>query len=123
MTSKNLPRIALWTLALALCAGTLGAAVAGSAPVGAGSPVNVEAQCPALAAVPAVAMVAPDTAVAPALGELAPDLFTPAPSLAAICPLIGCADDVYCRRDRDCTAAPGGTCRLFCPTRGCCAYP
>jgi len=51
------------------------------------------------------------------------DLFTPKPQPAAICPEIGCVNDQYCRRDRDCTAAPGGVCNLFCPTRGCCAYP
>lgn len=49
--------------------------------------------------------------------------FTPMPAEAAICPLIGCVDDQYCRRDRDCTARPGGVCNLFCPTRGCCSYP
>ncbi|HEX6901342.1 MAG TPA: hypothetical protein VF789_16575 [Thermoanaerobaculia bacterium] len=49
--------------------------------------------------------------------------FTPTPAEAAICPLIGCVDDNYCRRDRDCTARPGGVCNLFCPTRGCCSYP
>jgi hypothetical protein len=46
----------------------------------------------------------------------------PAPAEAAICPLIGCVDDDYCRRDRDCDARPGGVCNLFCPTRGCCGY-
>jgi hypothetical protein len=51
------------------------------------------------------------------------ELFTPAPQPAAICPLIGCVNDQYCRRDRDCTAAPGGVCHLFCPTLGCCSYP
>lgn len=51
------------------------------------------------------------------------DLFTPKPQPAAICPLLGCVNDQYCRRDRDCTAAPGGVCNLFCPTQGCCAYP
>jgi len=59
------------------------------------------------------------TAPAPA----AADLFAPAPRPAAICPLIGCANDQYCRRDRDCTTAPGGVCNLFCPTQGCCSYP
>lgn len=52
-------------------------------------------------------------------GDLAPQ-----PTVeAAICPEIGCVNDQYCRRDRDCTAAPGGVCRLFCATRGCCSYP
>jgi hypothetical protein len=51
------------------------------------------------------------------------DLFTPEPQPMAICPLIGCVDGESCRRDRDCTAAPGGVCNLFCPTRGCCSYP
>ncbi len=50
-------------------------------------------------------------------------LLAPAPQPAAICPLIGCGNDEYCRRDRDCTTAPGGVCNLFCPTRGCCSYP
>lgn len=51
------------------------------------------------------------------------ELIAPKPQPAAICPLIGCADGDFCRRDRDCTAAPGGVCNLFCPTRGCCSYP
>jgi hypothetical protein len=50
-------------------------------------------------------------------------LFTPEPQAVAICPEIGCVNDQYCRRDRDCTTAPGGVCNLFCPTRGCCSYP
>ncbi|HEX9944497.1 MAG TPA: hypothetical protein VGG03_21000 [Thermoanaerobaculia bacterium] len=67
------------------------------------------------APVPAVA----DASQAPA----AADLFAPEPQPAAICPLIGCVNDEYCRRDRDCTTRPGGVCNLFCPTRGCCSYP
>ena len=59
----------------------------------------------------------------PGLGIAAADLSTPAPQAAAICPLIGCVNDEYCRRDRDCTTAPGGVCNLFCPTKGCCSYP
>ncbi|HEV8581097.1 MAG TPA: hypothetical protein VGX68_18680 [Thermoanaerobaculia bacterium] len=51
------------------------------------------------------------------------ELFTPAPQPAAICPRIGCVNEEYCRRDRDCTARPGGVCNLFCPTLGCCSYP
>ncbi|HYO14746.1 MAG TPA: hypothetical protein VE685_16255 [Thermoanaerobaculia bacterium] len=51
-------------------------------------------------------------------------LIAPQPAVeAAICPEIGCVNDQYCRRDRDCTAAPGGVCNLFCATRGCCSYP
>ncbi|HKH49592.1 MAG TPA: hypothetical protein VKM72_33440 [Thermoanaerobaculia bacterium] len=50
------------------------------------------------------------------------DLFTPE-AQPMVCPLIGCVNDQYCRRDRDCTTAPGGVCNLFCPTKGCCAYP
>jgi hypothetical protein len=68
----------------------------------------------------------PATAPAVALQFLAPEaagLFAPALQQAAICPLIGCVNDEYCRRDRDCTSAPGGVCDLFCPTQGCCAYP
>jgi hypothetical protein len=68
----------------------------------------------------------PTVAAAPACETQAPaiaDLFTPEPQPEAICPLIGCVNDEYCRRDRDCTAAPGGVCNLFCPTRGCCSYP
>jgi hypothetical protein len=61
------------------------------------------------------------TAVATPAVEIG--LFTPVPQPAAICPLIGCVNDDYCRRDRDCTAAPGGVCNLFCPTLGCCSYP
>jgi hypothetical protein len=68
----------------------------------------------------------PAPALAPASGPQAPtpaDLFAPQPQPAAICPLIGCVNDEYCRRNSDCTTAPGGVCNLFCPTRGCCAYP
>jgi hypothetical protein len=68
----------------------------------------------------------PAVAVAPACEAQAPtvdDLFTPEPQVVAICPEIGCVNDQYCRRDRDCTTAPGGVCNLFCPTRGCCSYP
>jgi hypothetical protein len=36
-----------------------------------------------------------------------------------ICPRIGCPLG-YCRTDADC--GPGGTCNLFCPKQGCCAY-
>jgi hypothetical protein len=60
---------------------------------------------------------------AEALAPLALELFTPEPQAVAICPLLGCVNDQYCRRDRDCTTAPGGVCNLFCPTRGCCSYP
>lgn len=38
-----------------------------------------------------------------------------------LCPDIGCFSG-YCRTASDCTAAPGGTCNLFCPKRGCCVY-
>jgi hypothetical protein len=48
--------------------------------------------------------------------------FTPKAAEAAICPLIGCVDDQYCRRNSDCTAGTNGVCNLFCPTRGCCRY-
>ena len=65
------------------------------------------------------ARVATPAPLAPAVA----DLFAPAPQSAAICPLIGCVNDEYCRRDRDCTTAPGGVCNLFCPTKGCCSYP
>ena len=91
----------------------------------AGSPAPSLPQTPqpALAA-PACEAQAPALAVAETSPAPAPlDLFTPEPEKAAICPLIGCVNDQYCRRDRDCTTAPGGTCNLFCPTRGCCAYP
>lgn len=57
------------------------------------------------------------------IGMAAADRFAPVPRPAAICPLIGCVNDEYCRRDRDCTTAPGGVCNLFCPTKGCCSYP
>ena len=49
--------------------------------------------------------------------------FTPRTVEAAICPEIGCVNDEYCRRDRDCATRPGGVCNLFCATRGCCSYP
>lgn len=74
--------------------------------------------CDAQAQAPAPALLVTDAAQTPAV----PDLFTPEP-LPLVCPLIGCVNDQYCRRDRDCTTAPGGVCNLFCPTQGCCAYP
>ena len=64
-------------------------------------------------------IVVPAAAPAPAVASL----FAPEPQTEAICPLIGCVNDQYCRRDRDCTTAPGGVCNLFCPTQGCCSYP
>ena len=74
---------------------------------------------PVAAPVCAAEISAPAPAPAPAVN----DVLAPAPQPAAICPLIGCVNDQYCRRDRDCTAAPGGVCNLFCPTQGCCSYP
>lgn len=68
---------------------------------------------------PAPTFAVQNAAQAPA----ALDLFTPEALPAAICPKIGCVNDQYCRRNSDCTAAPGGVCNLFCPTQGCCAYP
>jgi hypothetical protein len=80
---------------------------------------------PAVAAAPvcATSSPAPVPAVATAEAPAALALFTPEAQTAAICPLIGCANDEYCRRDRDCTTAAGGVCNLFCPTKGCCSYP
>jgi len=98
---KALRNSILMILALVLCTG---AAVAGDL-------------APATPQDPAPAMT---SAVQPPL-EL--DLFTPAPQAVAICPKIGCVNDQYCRRDSNCTAAPGGVCNLFCPTQGCCSYP
>jgi hypothetical protein len=78
-----------------------------------------------IVAMPTPAVTAPP--VCEAQGQpaeaAAVELFAAQPQPAAICPLIGCVDDDSCRRDRDCVAAPGGVCNLFCPTRGCCAYP
>jgi hypothetical protein len=74
------------------------------------------------AALPAPVCDAPLFAVADA--AQAPQvvgLFTPEPQ-PTVCPLIGCVNDEYCRRDRDCTSAPNGVCNLFCPTKGCCSY-
>jgi hypothetical protein len=109
----------LWSalLVLGLVLGA-GVAVAGdlapSAPQA--QPAVVEAPlCQAQSSVPVPAMA--DAPQAPAT-----DLFLPEPQPAAICPKIGCVNDEYCRRDRDCTTAPGGHCNLFCPTQGCCAY-
>jgi hypothetical protein len=76
------------------------------------------AAVPAPAVKPAPVCAAQETAPEPVV-----QLFVPQPQPAAICPLIGCANDEFCRRDRDCVAAPGGVCNLFCPTRGCCSYP
>lgn len=90
----------------------LGAAMAGAAPVP-GVPGAPRCAVQEPSPVPAVVAVQ-----APAV-----DLFLPTPQPAAICPKIGCVNDEYCRRDRDCTTAPGGICNLFCPTQGCCSYP
>jgi hypothetical protein len=76
------------------------------------------------AAVPTPAVATPPVCeVQIQAAQPAVELFAPQPQPAAICPLLGCVNDDYCRRDRDCTAAPGGVCNLFCPTQGCCAYP
>jgi hypothetical protein len=108
---KNVLRCSV-PLILALVLGT-GMAVAGDLAPAVPQPAVTALVCAAPAPAVAEAIQAPAVA----------DLFTPAPQTAAICPLIGCANDEYCRRDRDCTAAPGGVCNLFCPTKGCCAYP
>src|SRR5262245_37984943 len=81
------------------------------------------AAVPSLPSPVAPACAAPVAAIAVPQAPTTVDLFAPEPQPAAICPLIGCVNDQYCRRDRDCTAAPGGVCNLFCPTRGCCSYP
>ena len=75
---------------------------------------------PAVTAAPvcATASPAPAPAVAAAEAPAALPLFTPEAQTAAICPLIGCVNDQYCRRDRDCTTAPGGVCNLFVPSLG-----
>lgn len=78
----------------------------------------VSAETPA----PVCTAVSPLVATAPQ-APVTTDLFTPQAETKAICPLIGCVNDQYCRRDRDCTTAPGGVCNLFCPTQGCCSYP
>jgi len=86
----------------------------------AGDPAPAVSQAPVCDA----QALAPALAVADA-AQAAPaplDLFTPE-AQPMVCPLIGCVNDQYCRRDRDCTTAPGGVCNLFCPTKGCCAYP
>lgn len=76
------------------------------------------------APVPQPALVTPPVCAAQEQPtEPAVELLVPQPQPAALCPLIGCVDDDFCRRDRDCTARPGGVCNLFCPTRGCCSYP
>ena len=77
----------------------------------------------AVPSLPSSVCAAPVAAVTAPQAPPTVDLFAPEPQSAAICPLIGCANDEYCRRDRDCTAAPGGVCNLFCPTKGCCSYP
>jgi hypothetical protein len=115
---------ALFWSALLVLGLVLGAGVAVAGDLAASAPqaqppatkMLVEAPlCQAQASVPAPAVA--DTPQAPAT-----NLFLPQPAPAAICPLIGCVDDEYCRRDRDCTRFPNGRCNLFCPTRGCCAY-
>jgi hypothetical protein len=89
----------------------------------AASALDLAPVCKAPAPTVATAQPAPVPAVAESTQPPAIGLFMPDPKPAAICPLIGCVNDQYCRRDRDCTAAPGGACDLFCPTRGCCVYP
>jgi hypothetical protein len=59
----------------------------------------------------------------PAQAPTLDELFTPPAEPAAPCPRIGCGGDQFCKQDRDCTAAPGGVCNLFCPSMGCCSYP
>jgi hypothetical protein len=46
----------------------------------------------------------------------------PEPTRAAPRPIceIGCVNEQYCTRDRDC---PGGHCNFICPYNGCCVYP
>jgi hypothetical protein len=89
-----------------------------------GAGMAVAAPVPGVPEAPLCAVQAPSPLPA-VVAVQAPtvDLFLPASQPAAICPLIGCVNDQYCRRDRDCTAAPGGVCNLFCPTQGCCSYP
>ena len=106
----------LWSLLVVLCTGI---AVAGEP-----TPFSQTAQTPQPAVSGESCQGSPLSLVAePTQAPPAVDLFTPAPQPAAICPLIGCVDDDYCSRDRDCTARPGGTCSLFCPRQGCCHYP
>jgi len=112
---KNVLRCSV-PLILALVLGT-GMAVAGDLAPVVPQPAVAAPVCAASSPAPAPALA--EAVQAPAVA----DLFTPAPQTAAICPLIGCVNDQYCRRDRDCTAAPGGVCKLFCATQGCCAYP
>lgn len=97
-------RLAVWSLLLvaALAPAALPAAAAETA----AAEVAADLFC---AAPPASAAVAPEAELAI---ELAPPI---------ICE-IGCVNDQYCRRDRDCTAAPGGRCNLVCPNNGCCVY-
>jgi hypothetical protein len=89
----------------------------------AASALDLTPVCKAPAPAAATAQPAPVPAVAQSAQPPAVGLFTPDPRPAAICPLIGCVNDEYCSRDRDCTTAPGGTCNLFCPHQGCCVYP
>jgi hypothetical protein len=112
---KTLRPVVLIVLALVL--GAVAASALSLAPV---------CKAPAVPLTPATAVATAQPAPVPAVAATAQpavDLFMPAPKAAAICPQIGCVNNEYCSRDRDCTTAPGGTCNLFCPKQGCCVYP
>ena len=115
-------KLSLLSLAL-LLAWILGAAAASAGDLAPSLP-QAQPATPAPAcqaesvALPAVAL----PAVAEAEPALTLPFLAPEPQAVAICPRIGCVNDEYCKRDRDCTSAPGGVCHLFCPSLGCCFY-
>jgi hypothetical protein len=81
------------------------------------------AQTPAGCAPQAVAPAAGGQSVAPAVAGLT----APEPLFAAAgvpCPIVRCAFSP-CTQSNECTAAPGGSCNLYCnhPKQGCCVYP
>jgi hypothetical protein len=113
---KSLLRII--PLALLLLSATMAPAVAGE-------PAPAPAVQPAVAAAPAGCAQQSVDPVAGALGVAPAVQSVPAPLFASHpCPVVRCLYSP-CTQNSQCTAAPGGTCNLYCthPKAGCCAYP
>lgn len=113
---KPLLRIA--PLALLLLFSTL-------APAAAGEPAPAPAAQPAAAEAPAGCPQQSVDPVADALGVAPAFRSVPAPLFASHpCPVVRCLYSP-CTHSSECTAAPGGSCSLYCthPKAGCCTYP
>ena len=98
---------------------------AGFAPAVAGEPAPsvavqdlaaTSAACPQQSLVPTVDALS----VAPAGQSVAEPLLAARPP----CPVVRCLFSP-CTQNSECTAAPGGSCNLYCthPKAGCCVYP